>query len=315
MQNYRGSSIVNTSAECNRRSFLASTVGAAVWSVGLQVEAVQPVAPKARRALMIYLPGGPSQLDLWDPKPSASSDVRSPFDAISTAIPGLAFSSLFPRLARQTHRLAVVRSLYHDDVPTHEASQRLLWPNSSELRQPLEHHGSVNARDRKLYGASEFSRQFVLARNLLERGSALVGLSAGNSHQRPNWDCHAQSHTHTSSLADYQRTLGPALDQALSGLLEDLAQRGMLAETLICVSGEMGRTPRLNRAGGRDHWTHCWTGLFAGAGITGGALVGRSDAQAAHPVDDPMHSRRISATLDYALGYRSEIAPIEQLWS
>lgn len=307
------------SAEFSRRKFLASSLGVAAWSFPNPLLASNSPRPAATRALVIQLPGGPSQLELWDPKPSAPAEIRGPLAAISTSTPGITLGELFPRLAQQTHRVAFVRSLYHDAVPTHDAGLACLaWPDSQQL-QPVSAgtpRTRLCSRDRQLYGSGPFGRQCALARQLLEQEAGLVTLNAGCLQQLPNWDCHAQPQHHPSSLADYQATLCPGLDQALSGLLEDLGQRGLLEETLVVVSGEMGRTPKLNRAGGRDHWPHCWTGLFAGAGITGGAILGCSDSHAAYPVENPIHSSRIPATVQYALGLAPTTGePIEQLWA
>jgi uncharacterized protein (DUF1501 family) len=84
--------------------------------------------------------------------------------------------------------------------------------------------------------------------------------------------------------------------------MEDLDSRGLLDETLIVMMGEMGRTPRINGNGGRDHWTYCYTVLLAGAGIRGGSVHGASDAHAAFVKDRPAHIRDICATIYHCLG-------------
>ena len=94
----------------------------------------------------------------------------------------------------------------------------------------------------------------------------------------------------------------PGLDQTYSALMEDLDQRGLLDETLIVMMGEMGRTPQINPKGGRDHWTFCYSVVFAGAGVRGGCAYGESDRQAAFVKDKPAHIRDICATIYACLG-------------
>jgi uncharacterized protein (DUF1501 family) len=100
------------------------------------------------------------------------------------------------------------------------------------------------------------------------------------------------------------------LDSGLSALLEDLAQRGLLNDTLVVAVGEFGRSPRMgvstsgngNSATGRDHWPYCYTGMLAGGGIKRGALYGKSDATGSSPLENPMHPTQILATVYHALG-------------
>ena len=98
--------------------------------------------------------------------------------------------------------------------------------------------------------------------------------------------------------------------RSLSALIEDMDQRGMFAETLLVVTGEFGRSPRLgvstsgntNAPDGRDHWPYCYTALVAGAGIKRGTMYGKSDDQGSSPVDSPVHPTDLVATIYYALG-------------
>ena len=89
------------------------------------------------------------------------------------------------------------------------------------------------------------------------------------------WDIHGSNPF--TSIEGMRNIVAPMYDQAYSALLEDLSQRGMLDNTLVCNLAEFGRTPRVNPAGGRDHWPQCWTVYFAGGGVQGGRVVGRSD--------------------------------------
>jgi uncharacterized protein (DUF1501 family) len=96
----------------------------------------------------------------------------------------------------------------------------------------------------------------------------------------------------------------PCCDQAVSALLEDLHQRGLLDSTLVVLVGEFGRTPRISRGGsaiGRDHWPNCYSAMLAGAGVRGGTIYGASDSQAAYVKDRPVSPEDYTATLLHAL--------------
>ena len=116
------------------------------------------------------------------------------------------------------------------------------------------------------------------------------------------WDCHADGGSLSSKLSDYKEVLCPIFDRAYTALLEDLHQRGLLKTTLVLAMGEFGRTPKLNRRGGRDHWTGCWSMLFAGAGVRGGQVVGASDKIGAEPKDRPATPAEVAATVYRRLG-------------
>ena|SRR5947209_1361434 len=121
---------------------------------------------------------------------------------------------------------------------------------------------------------------------------------------RVTWDCHGSRPF--STLDDYARDLLPTLDQALSALLDDLHLRGLLESTMVVATGEFGRTPKLNAAGGRDHWPGVWTALLAGGGVRGGQVVGASDAHAAAPQDRPVTPKALLVTMSRGLGIPPE---------
>jgi uncharacterized protein (DUF1501 family) len=108
--------------------------------------------------------------------------------------------------------------------------------------------------------------------------------------------------THTRNFAILRENKLPFLDQTYSALLEDLEHRGLLDETLVVIMSEMGRTPKINGNAGRDHWTFCYSVLFAGAGIQGGTVYGASDASAAYVKDKPVSTSDICATIYHCLG-------------
>ena len=114
-----------------------------------------------------------------------------------------------------------------------------------------------------------------------------------------SWDSHRNS-------SDVKKHLLPTLDQALSALLVDLDQRGLLDETLVVAVGEMGRTPKANREWGRGHWSTLFPAVIAGAGLRGGTVYGTSDKNAAYPTETPTSPEDLAATIYHALGIDPE---------
>jgi uncharacterized protein (DUF1501 family) len=96
-------------------------------------------------------------------------------------------------------------------------------------------------------------------------------------------------------------------DMAYSSLLNDLHERGLLTETMVIATGEFGRTPKVNPAGGRDHWPQCWTMLLAGGGVKGGQVIGASDEIGAAPKDRPTTPAEVAATIYQGLGISLEL--------
>ena len=105
-----------------------------------------------------------------------------------------------------------------------------------------------------------------------------------------------------TSIQGMKEIVAPMYDQGYSALIEDLSQRGMLDDTLVANLAEFGRTPRINPAGGRDHWPQCWSVYFAGGGVKGGRIVGRSDEIGAFPAERPVTPSEIVATIYKSLG-------------
>ncbi|HEY2840601.1 MAG TPA: DUF1501 domain-containing protein [Pirellulales bacterium] len=161
-------------------------------------------------------------------------------------------------------------------------------------------------RARERYGRTLFGSSTLLARRLVERGVRFVNVSWDNFSKRfevskAGWD------THQSNFPMLRETLLPNFDQTYSAFIEDLDARGLLDETLVVTMGEMGRTPKINSNGGRDHWTYCYSVLLAGGGIRGGTIHGASDEQAAFIKDKPVHIRDICATIYHLLGIDPEM--------
>jgi hypothetical protein len=166
---------------------------------------------------------------------------------------------------------------------------------SPEVRRLFD-MSSEPERLRERYGRNRFGQSLLLARRLVEGGVNFVAAFDGQTNgQDANWDSHEK-------LFARHRQLIPPSDQALSALVEDLEARGLLDSTLVVALGEFGRTPRINRSGGRDHWPDCYTAVFAGGGVRGGTVLGASDRIGAYPARDPVTPGDVAATVFWRFG-------------
>jgi hypothetical protein len=410
---------------------------------------------RARRCLLVFLNGGPSQLDLWDMKPQAPADVRGELQSIDTAVAGLRLSELLPLTALHADKFKIVRSVTHeasvhttavytmltgtthqtptvdqlritpqdhphlgsivskclaerDPIPPKPQAPGLkphlppfvclpslfqappvdgIWPGQnagflgrrfdplvipgdklsarfklSSLELPSEvsidrlssrrmllgeldrspegassnpqvlTHDECSAQAFELLGASQLTRAteldrepdrvherygrhlfgqgVLLARRLIEAGLPLVTVywndptpaGAGGG----EYDSHGRIYYHM------RNRLVPPTDRALAALLEDLADRGLLEDTLVVVMGEFGRTPRLNKDAGRDHWPQVQSILLAGAGISGGTIYGASDRIGAFPAADPLTPPDLGQTILHLLGVPADFVLHDQ---
>jgi hypothetical protein len=359
----RGATMATFQAgDVSRREFLRAG-GFAAGAVGLSLVDLHQLAaaPQAGEAscILLFLVGAPSQLDTFDLKPEAPSDVRGPFRPIRTSVPGVQLCEHLPLTASMADRFAVVRSVHHTAAPIHETGHQLMQTgrlSRGGVEQP--HFGSVVSyfrgpgRDgappfavlpgpigntgvsvshgqsagflgprhdpmfatdidsadepeklRDHYGRNAFGRSCLAARQLVERGTRFVTVNMFDTvFDTLSWDCHADGGSLATDLNDYKETLCPMFDRAYSALLGDLADRGMLANTLVVAAGEFGRTPKLNPRGGRDHWPGVWSVLLAGGGVLGGQVVGSSDVIGGEPRDRPVEPAEIAATVYHSLG-------------
>jgi hypothetical protein len=157
-------------------------------------------------------------------------------------------------------------------------------------------------RDR--YGRTIHGQSVLLARRLVEAGVSLVQVNwAPQDKKLPNngsWDTHEK---HNESLKGW---LMPAMDRTYSALIEDLDERGLLDETLVCWVAEFGHTPKFNARGGRDHWGRVFSIALAGGGVKGGVVVGKTDGQAAEPIDGAVRPADYLATIFHCLGFHAD---------
>ena len=374
--------------------------------------------------IMLFLVGGPSQLDTFDMKPDAPSEIRGPYKPIKTNVPGIEISEIFPRMARHADKWSLVRTLHHSaaavhdtghqmmqtgrlfqgglnhphmgsvlgklrgpngDVPPHvllprpigntggnmphgqdagflgkahdpfvlnadpsepnfevpdmlppdyissvRVDRRRKWRDmiddsvkhfetvpdarlldttfqqaytlmSSEKARAAFDLGQESDDTRKRYGQNRFGQSCLMAKRLIEAGVRFVTVNMFETvFDEITWDIHGSSPF--SPIECYSNLVGPMFDNGFTSLVEDLSQTGMLDNTMIVATGEFGRTPKINPAGGRDHWPACWPVVMAGGGIQGGRIVGESDEIGGAPKSRPTTPGEIAATVYHSLG-------------
>jgi hypothetical protein len=373
--------------------------------------AAKPGGPtKVKNCILIWLAGGPSHLDTFDPKPGAAADVRGEFKPIATSVPGLSISEVFPNLARVMNRVTLIRSMTspeadHDraahhlmtgyrpspalvypsygsvvaktreatrgmlpphvavpDAPLFASSgyltpaydpfsvasdpnqenfrvQNLTPPDRLTLERLLRRRDMVKSLDgfahdvpgtplttsrdrfaerayslltsssaqaafkiseepaavREKYGRTTAGQSFLLARRLVEAGVSFVTVNDRGTGPL-GWDTHAQN------FPTIKNTLAPPLDKGVAALIEDLSDRGLLDDTLVIMMGEFGRTPKINPNAGRDHHGRANSVLVFGAGIPGGLVLGKTDANGDSPVERPVTPNDLASVLYHKLG-------------
>jgi hypothetical protein len=392
-----------------RRQFLASTGAGFLALSGLNpaMESLlqsEDASGKARSVIHVWLSGGLSHLDSFDPKPYAPVEVRGPYDAMDTNVVGIQFSEHMKQLAKRANQLLIVRSMTHGEaahergshsmltgyrpspavsypsfgsVVTHELGSREDLPayicvpgdrepslgpgylsqacapfhvggeprssnfavrdleapkNTTEAQVARRRHllmaqdadfqsavaaDSVraletfyrqaydlldsttakaafdikqeNGKDRNRYGMTNLGQRLLLSRRLVESGARWVTVTDnGYDHHR-----------------DLSRNLRPRLvdlDLGLAALIDDLKERDLLSSTLVLVSSEFGRTPRINQDSGRDHWARCFSVMLAGGGLKQGTVHGASDATGSEPETDPVRPEDLAATVFHLMG-------------
>ncbi len=416
-----------------RRDFLEvgslSAVGLSLAEMtAMQAQGAIAKGHDNKSAIMIFNLGAPSQMDTFDMKPDAPSEIRGPFNPIATKAPGVEICEMFPRHAEHADKFSIVRSCHHTAAAVHDTGHQMMQtgrlfsggintphagcvmsylrgrksdlPAHVILPEPMGNTGgglshgqdagflgkahdpfvlmadpskpnfkvpdllppkqigeariarrqrlrtivesavdgfeksedaklldssfqaafriitSQQAREafdlskepkkiRDHYGMNRFGQCCLLARRLIEAGVRFVTVNTFLTvFNEITWDIHGTKPF--TSIEGMRDIVAPMYDQAYSALLEDLELRGMLDETLVCNLAEFGRTPKVNPAGGRDHWPQCWTMYFAGGGIQGGRVVGRSDPDGGYPAERPVAPNEIVATIYQSLGFDLE---------
>jgi hypothetical protein len=172
--------------------------------------------------------------------------------------------------------------------------------SSAKARAAFELYREPEAT-REKYGMNRFGQSCLLARRLIEAGVRFVTVNMFETvFDEITWDIHGSKPF--SPISCYRDLVGPMFDMAYSSLLEELSERGLLSNTMVVATGEFGRTPKINPAGGRDHWPQCWSMLMGGGPLKGGTIVGASDEIGAAPRDRPVTPAQIAATVYKGLG-------------
>ncbi|HAN96202.1 MAG TPA: DUF1501 domain-containing protein [Planctomycetaceae bacterium] len=183
-----------------------------------------------------------------------------------------------------------------------QAAYRLI--TSTQARDAFDlNQESPETRER--FGMNRFGQCCLLARRLIEAGVRFVTINTFLTvFDEITWDIHGSKPF--TSIEGMKNIVAPMYDQAYAALIGDLFERGMLDRTLVCNFAEFGRTPRVNPAGGRDHWPQCYTSVFAGGGVQGGRVVGASDPIGAVPDDRPVEPADLVATIFHSMGFDLE---------
>jgi uncharacterized protein (DUF1501 family) len=208
--------------------------------------------------------------------------------------------SLLDQVNQHLDRVERGSTLSHFDKQTQQAFDLLRSPRS-RLAFRLDQEPET-VRDR--YGRSQFGQSVLLARRLVEAGVTLVQVNwyrgPDEPEDNPCWD------SHTKESERLKTVLAPPMDRAYSALLEDLSIRGMLGETLVVCMAEFGRSPKMNPAGGRDHWGYVYSLALAGAGVRGGQVYGASDKIGGLPKEGRVQPQDLTATIFHSLGFRPD---------
>ena len=209
-------------------------------------------------------------------------------------------------LSRLGDRLGLLRDL--DDLPRSldvHGSMAGLDEFNRQALELLAHDATRRAFDmtqepvevRQRYGNTSFAQRLVLARRLAEAGVRFTLVNFSNNQE---WD------THTNNFKTLKETRLPELDQAVSALLDDLTDRGLLDTTLVALFGEFGRTPKINAGAGRDHWSNVFSVMLAGGGLKHGRCIGTSTSNGENPQDRPVHFNEVLATIYQQMGVATD---------
>ncbi len=321
----------------SRRNFLRvgslSALGMSLPSL-LQAKAASPRDDVS--CILVWLQGGLSHLDSFDPKPDAALKIRGEFSAISTKVPGIQICEHLPKLAMQQDKFSIIRSLNPQNGSHGVAESYMLsgYPFHASLTFPS--YGSVVAREigsrrgmpsNVQIGQSIDARfggggagflgnsfdPFIVSYPTIPSGENPVLLDRYGRHSLGQSCLLARRltesgvrfvtvtdsgwDTHLDSFGKLRDNLLPRLDSSISALLQDLSDRGRLDSTLVMVLSDFGRTPKVNSAAGRDHCSTASVALMAGAGLKAGIVVGQTNANGELPIDSPCFTEDIAATI------------------
>jgi hypothetical protein len=218
--------------------------------------------------------------------------------ALPSEINGGRFTSRYDLLSRLERRLPAVDRNGEIQGMSDLKHRAFGLLGSGRSRQAFDLNRETPAL-RDSYGRHKFGQTMLLARRLVEAEVPLITVNWAKSN-REEWD------THSKNYPRMKDQLLPPFDQGLSTFIADLDDRGLLDSTMVIALGEFGRTPRINKDAGRDHWPDVYSVLVAGGGVKRGAIVGASDQHAAFPITDPVGPWDLSATMYHLLGIPSK---------
>ncbi len=199
------------------------------------------------------------------------------FDRRKRALAGLGPEKGSPRVPGRASTMSTYYDKAYDLITSSDAQKAF------DLRSEPE-------KVRETYGYTSLGQCALLARRLVQSGCRFVGIDHGS------WD------THYSNFLSLEKDLIPHADRAFAALVKDLHERGLLDSTLVVMMGEMGRTPRINKDAGRDHWSLTQSVLFAGGGIRPGQVIGETDRECAYPVSEAVGVEDLLRTIFHQLG-------------
>jgi hypothetical protein len=260
-----------------------------IWNTGMIYWPGQDGGFLGRTADPWLIRCDPSSSDFQIPGLSLSADLTAP--RLGARL------SLLEQVNRGLDRVDRSEAMARFDQRSQQAFD-LLRAGKARQAFALDREPAV-LRDR--YGRNRWGQSVLLARRLIEAGVSLVQVNwmrmPGDTDDSPAWD------THNKNAERLKNHLMPKMDLAYSALLEDLEGRGLLEETLVVWMGEFGRSPKINRGGGRDHWGHVFSVALAGGGVRGGQVIGSSDKIGALPRDGRVQPQDLTATIFHCLGF------------
>ncbi|MFN0051329.1 MAG: DUF1501 domain-containing protein [Planctomycetales bacterium] len=240
---------------------------------------LKPIQPDKRSDYQPVVPFGTPELPSLESLPSITADRLD------------RRHSLLEQLEHEFARVERARGIR---VLDHFQQQVFSLLTSPKTRAAFDlERESAAVRDR--YGRSLWGNSLLICRRLVEAGSLFVSVNWEEGQTANHWDLHENNF-------GMCRVQAPIVDQIVAALIADLEERGLLEQTLIVVMGEMGRTPRINAKAGRDHWPQCGFVLLAGGGTKRGLVLGKTDAEAAYPIERPVSAGDLVATFYQLLG-------------
>jgi hypothetical protein len=320
------SSAVQKHAVCSRRHFLQSGSlalgGIAAAGMFPSVSFGGQAVNRGKSVIFVYLAGGPSHLDMYDLKPNAPAEIRGEFRPISTSVPGMRVCEHLPLHARIADKLAIVNGV--ETIDTHSEAvvtsgylPQAQRPSLFALAVESQESG-VRSQESLTYQTTRHQapdtspvhpftpspiHSIEQALSLAESGmpAVLVKL-AENCLPGGDWDTHGKVLSRKTSIFHELRQKLPAYDRAIYRLVSDLHRRGLDEDVLVVACGEFGRTPWINRHGGRDHWAPCGSVLFAGGGLRTGQVIGDTGPIGERSVSKPYTAQNVLATIYRHLG-------------